>query len=145
MTILLIIGTIALIVLMAGIVDTCALDQITSGSACLNHLSHDEKLAASVFYKCAELAACDSGTCTIDALMTEVACLKELDMARLQSAEVYTDYLNAVAGGASLDGTADELQEGIKCLRLIDPVTLTALKVLLDCRLKECVSGPEIL
>lgn len=125
-----------------NIVDPCTLDAIRTGSACIDHLSATEKQAASVFYMCAELAACDSGTCTVDALMEDVACLKELDLDRLQSAEVYSDYLSAVAGGASLTGTMDELQEGIKCLRFIDPQTLRAMQVLLLCQLRECVTTP---
>lgn len=125
---------------MLGITDPCSLDELLGGSSCIDHLSDREKLAAEVFYTCAELEACSSQDCDLDVLEADAACLKHLSPEKLESIEVYSDLVSANAAGASLSGTIDELQEGIKCLRGKDEIELRAMLVILRCRLWSCVA-----
>lgn len=121
--------------------NTCVLDDMIDGAKCINkQLSEHEKMAASVFYLCAALDACEGGSCDIDDLMEDAACLRKFAPEDLNGFQVYSDKLAAIAAGASLDGSMNELQEGIKCLRLPDNVTLQALVMYLRCQLRACVS-----
>lgn len=125
---------------MLGIVDPCSLDEMLDGSSCIDHLSDKEKLAAKVFYTCAELAACSRQECTVAVLEEEAKCLKHLSEAKLDSINVYSDLIAANAAGAQLSGSMDELQEGIKCLKGKDEIELKAMLAVLQCRLQDCVA-----
>lgn len=140
MTILLICLAVAAVGALVAIIDPCSVDLLIDGSACIDNLSDKEKLAADVFYVCAELAACSQQDCTLDALETDAACLKHLSPAKLDSIGVYSDLIAANAAGAGLDGTMDELQTGIKCLKGKDEIELKAMLVILRCRLQNCVA-----
>jgi len=120
--------------------NTCSLDDMLDGSTCLDHFTDNEKLAASVYYLCAGLAVCSSQDCTLDGLQTAAQCLKELSPEKLNSIATYADKLEAIAAGAVLEDTQDELQEGIKCLRGLTEVELKAMQIYLRCALRACIS-----
>lgn len=124
------------------VVDPCSLDSLIDGSSCIDHLSPKEKLAAEVFYTCAGLDPCLGQDCSLDTLQADAACLRQLSKEKLESIAVYADFVAAIAAGADLDGTMDELQEGIKCLRELDEVELMAILELLRCRMRNCISEP---
>lgn len=140
MTILLVCLAVAGIAAIVGITDPCSLDDMIDGSACIDNLSDKEKLASQVFYTCAELAACSSQDCTLAALETDAACMKHLSLEKLASIDVYSDLISANAAGARLEGTMDELQTGIKCLKGKDEIELKAMLAILRCRLQNCVA-----
>lgn len=119
---------------------TCDLDDMLDQSKCIDKLSPQEKQAASVYYLCQALSACGTQTCTVDQLQEDAACLKQVSPNRLQSIGVYTDFLAADAAGASVTLDMDDIQEAIKCLRLIDSHALKAMETVLRCALRECVA-----
>lgn len=120
--------------------NTCSLDDMLDGSVCLDHMADKEKVAASVFYLCAGLAACSEVTdCTLEGLLEASKCLDELSPEKLLSIDAYVDKLQAIAAGATFTGTDDELQTGIQCLRGLTDIQLHAMQIYLRCNLRACL------
>ncbi len=128
--------------LFLGVTGDCSLDDMETGSACLIELSDKEILAAEVWYMTQELTACGGTEFDIDTLQAAAACLKELSDKRLAAINAYSAFLSAVAAGASVVGTADEVQNAIKCFRELSQHELDAMKTLLLCELQACVVAP---
>ena len=119
--------------------DTCSLNDMMDGTACIDGLSETERLAAQVDFMVQELAACGGTSYTPDTLQAAAACLNYLSDERLMSIEVYTAYLAAVAAGGSPSLSMDTIQTNIKCLRLRSVHELKAYRTFLMCALRECV------
>lgn len=120
----------------------CSLDTMETGTACLIELSDKEKLAAQVWYMTQELDACGGTAYTIDTLQAAAACLKEVSDRRLKAIQAWNAYISALTAGASVTGTADEVQNNIKCFRELSMHELEAMKTFLECQLQECVTVP---
>lgn len=121
---------------MLGIVDPCTVDALATDAKCLNLLSPQEKLAATVYYLCQQAAAQGAiGECDLDALAVDAACYKFPPPVR-DSVLVSLACQQASAAGASVDcSDVEGLKDTIKCLKLHDPEMLRAMEIYLRCKI----------
>lgn len=122
------------------IVDPCSQTQLESDAACFTQLSARDREAAIVWYLWQALQECASYSSDIDVLLADGACFKNESAEMLQSMQVVIAGELANDAGASLDITAAEASEGIKCLKNADAQTIAALKVVLTCKFNACIN-----
>ncbi len=117
----------------------CTEATLNASSTCFQQLSANEREAAIVWYLW-QLYQTNGGTSDLDTLLLTGTCFQKESPTMLHAMEVTIAANAAIAAGASVTGTLAEAVEGIKCLKFVDPMTIQALKVWLECQEANAVS-----